>query len=297
MTTDRQRQDGPAPPGSVVAGVRGSDRDDRVIVYAAAEAARLGAGLHLVRVVEIDSAGWSIDTPIPFDLITQVDDTSEAQLADAVEVARATGVEVTSQLLAGTGSHELLRASAGAAEIVVGSARYGGGRRSFVGTTALSLVAHADCPVLVYADPCPDAAGVVVGVDGSSHSGAALDHALEAAARRGARLTVVVTWYVEVVDGMVVTTPGTPGWEQVERRYRALVEALLAPRAAAYPNVAVSVSVRRGPAAATLASAGAGAELLVLGTRGRGALAGTILGSVTRKVLEMAECPVALVHA
>ena len=51
------------------------------------------------------------------------------------------------------------------------------------------------------------------------------------------------------------------------------------------------VSVRRGPAAATLASAGAGAELLRSGTRGRGALAGsTIWSSSDAQVLEMAEC-------
>ncbi len=295
MSTDDRRQDEPAPPGAVVAGIRGSDRDTLVVAYAAAEAARLGVGLHLVRVVEIDSAGWSIDTPIPFDLITQADDTSQAQLAAAVDQARATGVPVTSQLLAGSVSHELLRTASDAGAIVVGSARHGGGRRSFVGTTALSLVARATCPVLVYAESRPGAAGVVVGVDGSAHSAAALDYALAAAARRATRLTVVATWYVEVVDGLVITTPGTPGWAQVEQRYRALVEGMLASRAES--GCEVTVSIRRGPAAATLAAAGAEAELLVLGTRGRGALAGTVLGSVTRKVLEMAECPVALVHA
>lgn len=286
-----------APPGSVVVGVQGSDRDAPVLAYALAEAQRLGTGVHLVRVAEVETSALNPEAPIPMSWFAESGEGFDAQLDGAVDVARRAGVPVTSTLVGGSPTRELLAAAGEAAAIVVGSARDRDKQRSYAGTSALSIVAHAHCPVVVVIPPAEGASGIVVGVDGSKHSAAALDYALDSARRRGTAVTVMTTWYLEVVDGVVATTPGSDAYQEVERRYQGLVEGMLGPRRAAYPDVDIRIAIRRGPAAATLAEAAADAELLVLGSRGRGGLAGTLLGSVTRKVLESATCPVALLHA
>lgn len=289
------RHDEQAPRG--VVGVQGSDRDALVIGYATAEAQRLGTGVHLVRVAEVETSTLNPEAPIPMSWLAELGERLDTQLDKAVDFARRTGIPVSAALVGGSPTRELLAAATDAACIVVGSARSTGRERSYAGTSALSIVAHAHCPVVVVMPHADYASGIIVGVDGSKHSAAALDYALDAARRRGTSLTVMSTWYLEVVDGVVATTPGSEAYQEVEARYQRLVDKMLEPRRAAYQDVEVRVDIRRGPAAATLVEAAAAAELLVLGSRGRGGLAGTLLGSVTRKVLESATCPVALLHA
>ena len=70
-------------------------------------------------------------------------------------------------------------------------------------------------------------------------------------------------WYLEVVDGYVVTEPDSPEWQRVEAERRAMVEHALEPARAAHPDVTVEVQVRRGPSLSTLRDAAAEADVLL----------------------------------
>ncbi|MFF7592717.1 universal stress protein [Kitasatospora purpeofusca] len=139
---------------------------------------------------------------------------------------------------------------------------------------------------------------VVVGVDGSPESLAALDWAAQEAAGRGAGLRVVLAW------PSVVTPLSVLGAVDAARRQAevTLREAELRVRER-WPELAVTaVQVPHDPVRALVEESGertegeAGAETLVLGSRGLGAVAGFLVGSVSRRVLAKVECPVVLVR-
>jgi nucleotide-binding universal stress UspA family protein len=137
---------------------------------------------------------------------------------------------------------------------------------------------------------------VVVGIDGSATGREALRFALSEAELRGAPLRVVHTWTVPPL-----TTTGIgmiPAYERVEYE---LDEAAAGVIEADLERVgARGVEIERlalhGDAAGALVELSDSADLLVVGSRGRGALAGAVLGSVSRACLYHAPCPVAVVH-
>jgi nucleotide-binding universal stress UspA family protein len=136
---------------------------------------------------------------------------------------------------------------------------------------------------------------VVVGVDGSTSSLRAVDFAFDEAARRAARLVAVHSWWIEVVEGMVVTTPGSPQWQLAAERMHAEAAESLAGHRQRYPEVDVEVRMVNDRPVDALVSASQDADLLVVGSRGRGGFAGLLLGSVTRGAMTRASCPVAVV--
>ena len=141
---------------------------------------------------------------------------------------------------------------------------------------------------------------IVVGIDGSQASIAALARALEEAERDGAQLRALHVWQTPVwvggVSGMVVDM--TPSAEQSDSYARELlsttVDKVLANRATA-STVPLTQEVRHGVPDRELVGAAHDAELLVLGGRGHGHVASALLGSVTNSVLHSASCPVMLV--
>lgn len=192
----------------------------------------------------------------------------------------------------------LVEASEGAHLVVVGSRRLSGLQRLLLGRSALAVAMHAKCPVVLLPDGArTDAEGpVVVGVDGSEHAQRAADRAFWIAGVRGTSVRVVICWYLEVVDGSVVTTPENPAWAQVEDKYRTIAENLLKPVRERYPDVPYEIAVRRGDAPQILTEESSAASLLVMGSRGRGGFRGMLLGSVTHKVIETAACPVMVIR-
>ncbi|MCW2508274.1 MAG: UspA domain protein [Modestobacter sp.] len=153
----------------------------------------------------------------------------------------------------------------------------------------------------------PDAARwpprVVVGVDGSPGSRAALVYAFIAAARRGVDLEIVFTYSIQTVwiGGYPLGVPAVATIRQeAEARVSALVDEVRADEAVrAVPgtaDVATVVVVSVGPAAHVLVEASAAADLVVVGSRGRGAVRSAILGSVALHCVSHARCPVLVVH-
>lgn len=285
------------PPGAVVVGLDGSDKDDAATAFAAQEARRFGVPLHLLLAHEIHAGlvgAWEAGF-VPLGL--------EADLAEAGEriVTRTADrlhsawpdLHVTTSQPWGTPSQALVDASEGARLVVVGGARKGAVEKLVLGTTSLDTAMHARCPVAVVGDSPGEPSGpVVVGLDGSGHSLSAASVALEEAAVRGVKVVVVTTWWLEVLDGAVVTERGTPEWAAVEARYRSLIEDALAPGRAAHPDVEVEIVIDNARPVPTLLERARGASLLVVGSRGRGGFAGMALGSVSHKVLQRATCPV-----
>ena len=140
-------------------------------------------------------------------------------------------------------------------------------------------------------------AGVVAGVDGSDHGREALRFALSEAALRGASVTALRTWSIPPL-----TTTGVgiiPAYEVVRDELAEGTAAELAQsveEASSEGSVEVELEVVQGDAAGALVERSAGAALVVLGSRGRGSVAGPLLGSVSQGVLHHAQCPVAVVH-
>jgi nucleotide-binding universal stress UspA family protein len=168
----------------------------------------------------------------------------------------------------------------------------------------LHCVTHATCPVVVVHQLVEDVrspAHVVVGVDGSDESRAALAVALDEASRLGADVTAV-TAYAPADYWTDLTTVVMPETEQIrseiDRQSRRLVDEVLADRPEprdALPTVRTEVHV--GSPAGVLVEQARAAELLVVGSRGRGAFRGLLLGSVALHCAMRAPCPVMVVPA
>ncbi|MBW0119458.1 universal stress protein [Pseudonocardia abyssalis] len=142
---------------------------------------------------------------------------------------------------------------------------------------------------------------VVVGVDGSPGSRAAVEHALEDAARRGARLRAVVAAqlpeYWATAYGMVAPPPISEVLASARDAGQEMVDEVLAARPDLAARVEVSVEARAGAAGRVLLDAADGADVLVIGHRGRGAMSSAMLGSVGLHCVLHASCPVTIVRS
>jgi nucleotide-binding universal stress UspA family protein len=141
--------------------------------------------------------------------------------------------------------------------------------------------------------------GVVVGDDGSACSGVAVRLAAQDAARRGCPLHIVRCWSMRTAPQPATWTPAyvppLPDWEgavrdELDRKWTRA----LAKEAAGVVLDLHPVHAKPGP---TLVAASAGAELVVVGLRGRGELRGRLLGSVAEHVVHHAGCPVLVVRS
>lgn len=130
---------------------------------------------------------------------------------------------------------------------------------------------------------------IVVGVDGSAGSRAALEFAIKEASLRGAHVDAVISWHIPVMamEAGVASNFDPAGWA------RSTLEGELAALPAG--DVRVEGRVTQGHPSVALLEAAAGADLLVVGTRGRGGFSGLLLGSVSRHVVANAPCPVIVV--
>lgn len=137
------------------------------------------------------------------------------------------------------------------------------------------------------------AAAVVVGVDGSDCSKAALEWAARYAATVSAPVELVIAWRYPVAYGTVPMVGLNADFEEMAEK---VVSEMAAEGWASHPDVAFSTKVVAGPAAEVLIRESNGARLLVVGSRGHGAFAGMLLGSVSAHCVQHASCPVVVVR-
>lgn len=292
--------------GRVVVGVDVPETSGQAVRWAADAAARHGVPLVLVHAtdeamgrpfVDADDAtrdllvGASHSVPLIEGAVTAV---REAHPDLAVE----------QEVVVGDAVQSLLDRQEGAL-LVVGTGRRNALSEMILGSTSLGVAMHASSPVAVV-PPAPDASAeasvethgvVIVAVDGSPDSAVAARVACAEAAALGARVVAVHTWALEIVDGYVVTESDAAEFAAVQDRQTQVVERALAPARAAHPDVPIDIEVRNGPVVRTLVERSATADLLVLGSRGRGGFAGKLLGSVSHRVLRGSACPVIIAKA
>jgi nucleotide-binding universal stress UspA family protein len=135
---------------------------------------------------------------------------------------------------------------------------------------------------------------IVVGVDGSDESKDALRWAFHQAEVTGASLEAVTTWHIpNAAYGAPV--PMATGYDFAPGS-RMMLDKTVREVLGEHPTVKVSTVVEEGHAALMLLEAAIGADLLVLGSRGHGAFAGMLLGSVSEHCVAHAPCPVVVVR-
>ena len=188
-------------------------------------------------------------------------------------------------------SRALTEAGDEAALIVLGSRGYGRVAGALLGSVAFAVAARARCPVVVVKDEAVDRPPggdrpIVVGADGSPASVPALDFAAEHADATGAPLDVLTCTGTDLED-----VEGTELWASAERIARAAADRARSNR----PGLDVTSRVEACSADAGLVRASPQAGLVVVGTRGRGAYEGMLLGSASHAVIHGAECAVAVV--
>ncbi len=291
--------------GAVVVGVDGSAADEAVVDWAADEAARLGAPLRLVTVVDPQvqlSPYETLVTGSP-SLAEHFDEGARRILDRAVERARARRADLHDVAVAvpwGPPAAALVRLSENAARVVVGTPSRGRLERILLGSVALPVVAHARCPVAVVPSDTVVATPrrVLVAVDGSDASSRAVELGFSIAGAAGASVTCVLGWNLEVQDGVVVTERSSSRWEAVEERYTELGHRVADPVAARHPGVPVEVVVRHGSPARAVVEVAVerDVDLVVLGRRGAGGFRGLLMGSVSRRVVEHAGRVVLVLH-
>ena len=138
---------------------------------------------------------------------------------------------------------------------------------------------------------------IVVGVDGSKCSHSALRFALEEARIRKAKLRVVVVWHVPLAAYGAGWAPPPPRLtEDSEAAAKEVLDEALR-LAKEGDGVEIEPLVREGQPADVLVEASAEAEMLVVGSRGRGGFRELLLGSVSQQCAHHARCPVTIVRA
>lgn len=293
------RPDDPIPDGALIVGIAGGPLDETCLQWAAGAATRTKRPLHLLHAFDVVTTFSALE-PTMIGAAALSESTDEVTLVEALleDVrSRWPDLEITGSEPVGRPERLLIEASDTAYAIVVGAPERRGLER-LLGRSSLSVAMHASCPVVIVPEgtrPQPEGP-VMVAVDGSEHSRRALERAFWVARVRNERLVVVTTWNTEVVDGVVVTTPGTAAWNVVEDRHRGMVQVMVDKFADEYADVEVEIRVLRGAASRVIIELSDEAGILVLGSRGRGGFRGMLLGSVTHKVIETATCPVLVVR-
>ena len=261
----------------------GSADAELALRWAAEEARATGRGLHVVAVDDAITSPWGAEAV----------HRGEDVLAGVEEQFADLDVELESRVGHVTG--ELLRASVSDDLLVVGSRGHGRAEDLLIGSVSQHLARHAPCPVVVVRPTHgTDARRIVVGVDGSATSSAALEQACRRAERTGETVVALHAWRTHA--------PSTDVWNSEPRAQKGLAhrQVLLAESVAGmrvdHPDVVIEQEAVPVAPVPCLVDASRGASLLVVGSHGLGFFGGLLLGSVSQAVLQRAECPVAVVR-
>ncbi|MFI2105236.1 universal stress protein [Isoptericola sp. NPDC019693] len=289
----------------IVVGVNGSVESDEALDWALREAATAAVPLTVVMVAA--GAGKGADAAAHEAALAPVREEAQG-LLDAARARTGTDVDGNVAALPGPAADRLLELGADADMLVLGRRRRGRLGRAVLGSVSTAVVEHAVVPVTVVRHgnpagpdgeedvPAEETPRIVVGVDTSAPSVAALRHACEVAGRTGASIDAVFAWQITTLAPL----PGSWGWAPPVDDYEkfaadSLAEAVRA-AGVTLPPERLQRRVVHGQAAKQLVLAAQGAERLVVGARGLGGFDRLLLGSVSRQVLDFAPCPVTVVR-
>ena len=273
----------------VIVAIDGGPASTAGVDWALERARTLPVSLELTTVIEV---GWA-PAGGPEDDFHLAYERALSEAGRRVDEAAPT-VKRTSVVRRGAPVDELVRASATADLLVIGSSKTGFLSGAVYGTLPLRLAAHARCPLVVV--PVNWTAGggpIVAGAEENGTSDVALDFAAREAARLGVDLVIVHAWTIPATigldDGVMIP------FDALREAHEEILARCTARIRDAYPGLEVTGVLEQGAAAPTLVDASRAASLLVVGTHGRGAVAGLILGSVSHDVLLNLPCAIAVV--
>jgi len=294
-----ERSTAEQPGGRVVVAHDGSPAGRAAVVWALDAAVRAGTGLEVVVVLPVEDSWADAGLPDPgrvdlmrADVAVHVRDLIDEYRGDETHPVRG---RVTTTVVPGRPADELVRRSADAGLLVVGSRGRGAARSALLGSVALSCVTRAVCPVIVVH---PSVAGpgrprVVVGLDDTDGAPEVLWRAAAEAHRMDAGLEVVVAVRpLEHWGDLAAAVPTVR--EETVARARRWSDALVREELGARPDV--RVVVESGRPADVLVRRAEGAALLVVGRRSRSRLGGMLLGSTALHCVVAAPCPVLVLH-
>ncbi|MEO3756906.1 universal stress protein [Mycobacterium sp. B14F4] len=279
----------------VVVGVDGTDEAVGAARWAAAVAQKLTAPLHIVHAKPYSGHNFS-DTlaAIRAADITALQEAGPVVIEAAERAVRADhpDLAVTSVQLPDPIDEALVGLSRHARMIVLGSADVSVSAAVLVGSTTLAVASHAVCPVVAWRGDVvtPTDQPIVLGVDGDDDSRVAIGAAFELAERFGVGIVAVHGWSTRRPPGEVVI-PVLIDWDAVAADELKGLTETMAPWRRLYPGVEVTCTVHRDKPSSAILRHAADAQLVIVGSRGRGVLAGAILGSTGLNLLHHAPVP------
>ena len=288
----------------IVVAVDGSEASDVAVQWAANTALKRNQPIKLVTAYSMPQFMYADGMVPPQELYDEL----EGEAGDKLDHARRivaefdSSIAVTAEVKESSPIDYLLELSETAEMVVMGSRGLGGLSGLVMGSVSAAVVSHADCPVVVvrkdnHVTEDNKYGPVVVGVDGSAVSRQAMDVAFQEADARGAVLHAVHAWsdaqfhssYIGVVEAQ-------SQMEALIAEQKQLLGEELAPFIKKYPNVKIEEIVERERPIHSLKEAAEGAQLMVLGSHGRGGFKGMLLGSTSRALLQYAPCPMMVVR-
>lgn len=283
----------------VVIGVDGSDPSIAAIEWGIAQAKKRNAEVRLVCVYELPFYAVHI-VPIATPNLTYesqlLRQAAEQMISELKAKYADSGVKISTEIIEGDPTEELVHLSKRAALLVVGGRvnRQGGIPERILRTVSTTLPAHSCCPtVVVGADTLAGhlpVKKIAVGVDGSDAAKIALQRAAWEAERWGAELLVISAVNVDAVSWVPKFSLSKEFYDEI---YESLQQQIA--EVSAGLEISVSINVTSGNPINVLAEVSKDVDLLILGTRGRGGFIGMLLGSTSQAIMELARCPAFLV--
>ncbi len=220
----------------------------------------------------------------------------ERVVAEAASIVSAAGVPVDVVNTSGSIAAELVEQSRSAAMVVLGSRGHGALSSAILGSTVAHVASHAHCPVIVTQAGTVADGPIVVGVDGSEASQQVVGWAMDQASRHGLAVDVLHAYTIPVYPGVVPYVPPAEVTRSTREMERRIAAETLAGWRERYPDVVVTTEVQLGRPAPMLVAATERASLTVVGSRGRGAFLGMLLGSTSQSLLQHAAGSVAVLR-
>ncbi|WP_432845035.1 universal stress protein [Amycolatopsis sp. CA-161197] len=282
----------------IVVAVDGSGTAATAALWAATEAVRRDVPLLVFTAYGIEDTGFGgkVYPPSEWLAVKQAEADGLLRRTRATVQAAVPGLEIATEASDRGAVPALLEISHRAHLLVTGEPA-GAIAGLFSGSPDVDLAAKAHCPVVVVRGAENVDGPVVVGCDGSPLSEAAIAWGFEEASIRNAPLIALYVWHDGDSAGLFSDGNVAFQGETVRESGHRLLAERLAGWPEKYPDVRVERRVDHDKPRHRLLSTSHGAQLLVVGSRGRGGVTGLVLGSTSQALLHHAACPVMVVRA
>ncbi|WP_338887295.1 universal stress protein [Rhodococcus sovatensis] len=287
----------------IVVGVDGSASSLEAVRWAAEDAISRRAPLLIATSMFLAKGTYADAMNLGAGVFSHQKSAATAVLVEATETARKAAqgrtLTIDTTLRQGPAAHTLMDLSESAAMVVVGSHGRGEFTGGLFGSVSTAIATHARCPVVVVkgspsADQPLREGPVVVGVDGAATSEPAIRAALEEASLRSVPLVAVHAW-----SDLDLSTGYTQGiefnWAGIEDDEDVALAQSMAGWQEEYPEVSIRRVLAKDRPVRELVKAAETAQLIVVGSRGRGGFTSLLLGSTSRAVLHTVDIPVMIV--